>query len=198
MKTLHSFISLLDTDQDKYFILSDDSDEKGHEQIKKHPGFGLWDEVVWSGHHNYSHNIQQGVDAARKHNDVFIVDENDFVLTERLDIDPHILKLTSDESVGMIRLGWMTVGIDGTFEDRWWRLHKESNQYVYSHQCRLYHVRFIDVYEPFNPGEEPDAGAGELYSCTQFNQNEGPDILFPAEINPGFNRGHFKHIGFPR
>lgn len=139
-------------------------------------------------------NMNLGMDACLKRSDIWLHMEDDWVLRQPLDLKPCVELLESDKSVGMIRLGRLTAGLEGktlaAANKLWWRLKKGSDTYVFSGNAALRHRRFRDAYGLYPEGLKP--GETELSYCWQFNSKPGPDIVHPAWLS---TEQEFYHIG---
>jgi len=120
--------------------------------------------------------------------------EDDWELQQPFDLKPCVQIMEERENIGMVRLGYMSPGIEGQLisaADRlWWKLKKNSDTYVFSGHASLRHRRFISAYLPYAEGLAP--GETELYMCGTFNNKEGPDIVIPCWTGQW---GVFAHIG---
>ncbi len=139
-------------------------------------------------------NMNLGVHAVLDRADLWLHLEDDWVLRGPLDLLPAVQLLMEDTSVGMVRLGRLSAGLEGeTFScanKLWWRLKKNSDTYVFSGNAALRHRRFHSHYGPYKEGLMP--GQTELSYCNQFNSKTGPDIVWPAWLTP---EETFQHIG---
>lgn len=123
--------------------------------------------------------------------------EDDFVLTQPLDLTPHAYALMDSEALGMIRLGY----IDGskldpaqTFAGR--RYHTiprdwpDTSFYAFTGHPSLRHWRYREAYGDYPVGLGP--GDTELAYAYQYRVGSGPLIVWP-EGYP--EQGYFAHVG---
>jgi hypothetical protein len=139
-------------------------------------------------------NMNLGIAACLERADLWLHLEDDWVLPGPLDLEPCVRLLMEDESVGMVRLGRLSAGLQGTTmggADRvWWRLKPGSDTYVFSGNASLRHRRFHDKHGTYRRNLTP--GQIELTYCDRFNRREGCDIVWPAWLTP---QEMFQHIG---
>lgn len=139
-------------------------------------------------------NMNLGIHAVLDRADLWLHLEDDWALRDKLDLLPCVQLLMEDETVGMVRLGRLSAGLQAqTFScanKLWWRLKKNSNTYVFSGNAALRHRRFHSHYGPYKEGLMP--GQTELVLCNKFNTTSGPDIVWPAWLN---TEETFFHIG---
>lgn len=131
-------------------------------------------------------------EAAHDRSPICLWVENDWLLSEELDITPYVKLLMEVEKVGMIRLGHLAInlnctsmGYDGIHYLQMWR----NMPYPFSGNPALRHRRFADAYGPYN--EKVNPGDTELDYDWRFRHTSGPEIWFPL---PGA-WGVFAHIG---
>lgn len=123
--------------------------------------------------------------------------EDDFMLTQPLDLTPHAYTLMDSPAVGMVRLGY----IDGErlqpaqdFAGR--RYHTlardwpDTSFYAFTGHPSLRHSRYRDAYGDYPTGLTP--GDTELAYAYQYRIGDGPLIVWP-EGYP--EQGYFHHIG---
>ena len=139
-------------------------------------------------------NMNLGIAAVLERANLWMHIEDDWILSEPLDLLPCVQLLTDDETVGMVRLGRLSAGLSGETmagaNKLWWRLKKDSNTYVFSGNAALRHRRFHSHYGPYKKGLMP--GQTELAYCNKFNTAPGPDIVWPAWLN---TEQTFAHLG---
>ena len=139
-------------------------------------------------------NMNLGIHAVLDRADLWLHLEDDWALRGKLDLLPCVQLLMETETVGMVRLGRLSAGLDAQSfsgaDKLWWRLTKNSNTYIFSGNAALRHRRFHSHYGPYKEGMMP--GQTELTYCNQFNLNKGPDIVWPAWLN---TEETFYHIG---
>ena len=139
-------------------------------------------------------SMNLGIKAALGRADYWLHLEDDWVLPGTLDLRPCVQVMAEDETVGMVRLGRLSAGLDAVScagaGKLWWRLKRGSDTYVFNGNAALRHRRFHDAYGQYKVGLQP--GQTELWYCGRFNAKDGPDILWPAWLTYDQT---FQHIG---
>lgn len=143
----------------------------------------------------YGANANRAWQEAAKVSRLTLFLEDDWELRSELDLRPFADLLMEDERFGMVRLGYLNLGMAGlTFGSHghlyWWLNRQSPEAYVFTGHPSLRHQRFWDAYGPYTEGRQP--GETELDMAWQFRTREGPGIVWPAEL--GAN-GLFGHIG---
>lgn len=125
--------------------------------------------------------------------------EDDWELTQELDLTPYANLLTAREEVGMVRLGILNLDVRGRtwgHDGRlYWTLdhipHHDGTP-VFTGHPSLRHQRYRDVYGWYPEGLLP--GDTELAYAYQYRMgpHTGPSILWPVDY-PAY--GLFGHIG---
>lgn len=125
--------------------------------------------------------------------------EDDWVLTQPLDLYPYACLLMETAEVGMVRLGVLNLDIRGRTWAHggrvYWKLDREPHLEgtpVFTGHPSLRHRRYLETYGPYPEGLGP--GDTELAYAWQFRQGtpDAPGIVWPTEIGAG---GLFGHIG---
>lgn len=125
--------------------------------------------------------------------------EDDWELTQPLDLYPYAALLMERSEVGMVRLGNLNLDVRGRtwgHDGRiYWKLDREPHHEgtpVFTGHPSLRHRRYRDVYGPYPEGLGP--GDTELAYAYQFRAGHpaGPGIVWPADYPPN---GMFGHIG---
>lgn len=143
----------------------------------------------------YGANAQRAWDEASKVSKLAFFLEDDWELRQDLELRPFADLLMDDERFGMVRLGYLNLGMAGLTIGSgghlyWWLNRQSPEAYVFTGHPSLRHQRFKDAYGPYQPGLQP--GETELNMAWRFRTREGPGIVWPAEL--GAN-GVFGHIG---
>ena len=119
--------------------------------------------------------------------------EDDWELVHRINPELYMNVLNNNPEVGMIRLGYISPGIQGelqSYEGRlWWRLRKGPT-YTFAGHASLRHNRFYRAHGKYPTTLAP--GETELYMCGTFNNVRGPEVVIPAFTGEW---GIFAHIG---
>lgn len=121
--------------------------------------------------------------------------EDDWYLKHEFDMNLCVRFLHEHCNYGMIRLGYLQVGLKALTVsgcDRlWWAIDRSSNDpFVFTGHASLRHKRFFEVYGDYSGGLTP--GNTECDYAYKFLKTAGPDIVYPAWYG---NWGPFDHIG---
>ena len=126
--------------------------------------------------------------------------EDDWELTRELDVRPYADLLMDDDRLGMVRMGYLNLGMKGmTFGHRgtlyWWLKRPladgSEDAYVFTGHPSMRHWRMREWYGPYTEGRSP--GETELDYAWQFiTKGNGPGIVWPADLG---SNGAFGHIG---
>ncbi len=131
---------------------------------------------------------------AHEHADLTLWLEDDWELRAELDLTSYARLLTDTPDIGMVRLGYLNLGMAGQvfgYDGKlYWRLERAVNPYVFTGHPSLRHRRFREAYGPYPEGLNP--GQTELGYAWLFRSGQGPDIVFPAANGEW---GPFGHIG---
>jgi hypothetical protein len=125
---------------------------------------------------------------------IYLRMENDFELTEKLDITPYAELLNNLSNVGCIRLGLLPINLDIQtcgYKGRIYQDIMKMRQYTWSGNPCLVHRRFHEAYNFFS--EKPlSPGDTELSIDANVRRYKGPAIWRPNELG---DYGPFSHIG---
>jgi hypothetical protein len=145
----------------------------------------------------YGGNANVAWEAARQISPLSLWLEDDWQLSEDLDLWPYAALLMSDPNVGMVRLGYLNPGLRGEIisrQDRLWldfeREPTDGNQYVFTGHPSLRHTRYWEAYGEYPTGLIP--GDTELAYAYQYRIGAGPKVVWPLDYPPG---SLFSHIG---
>lgn len=181
----------------RWYIADDSKDEENYRALRaclEANGAQLWDY-----HHrpgiSYGENANIAWDKSIDLTRLTFWLEDDWELRERLELRPYADLLMDREEFGMVRLGYLNIGMVGKTIGHggylYWWLHRESDEaYVFTGHPSLRHWRFRHAYGPYVEGLKP--GESELAYAWQFRTKPGPGILWPAHIGI---YGPFGHIG---
>lgn len=199
IRTIQSLLNNLQN-TDRVFILADDGSPAPH--IDRMSDLLVAERVIHTdakrGGVGVSKNL--ALKEAYEISDIVLLMEDDWELTQPLNMDRYIKFMQDNADVGMIRLGYLGgTTLQATYRggdpfNTYWELARGSDVYVYSGQISLRHQRFYNAIgyhkEGISPGEE------ELEYCIRYNKTENaPVILWPAEFGTTLNAGAFKNIG---
>jgi len=119
--------------------------------------------------------------------------EDDWELQQPFDLRLSVALLKERQEVGMIRLGYISPGLEAALISSnghlWWRL-KKGPQFSFTGHASLRHRRFCEAYGSYKEGLTP--GETELWMCERFKSADGPDIALAVD---GGAYGVFSHIG---
>lgn len=145
----------------------------------------------------YGRNANEAWQVAQQHSGLTLFVEDDWELTEELDLYPYAALLMEREDVGMVRLGYLNLNMRGTVfghnGELFWRLDRECDPYVFTGHPSLRHSRYWNVYGRYPEGLSP--GETELSYAYQYryaNVANAPDIVYPVR---NLEYGKFAHIG---
>ena len=130
--------------------------------------------------------------------DLILWIEDDWELQNPIDVTRYVKLLMDVSEVGMIRLGYMAVGLDlhsKGYDGTHYLKVEKSQPYAYSGNPSIRHKRYFDSYSwyPSAPGINP--GECEIWHDNKVRMEEGPEIWWPLDLpNCGWGGG-FGHIG---
>jgi len=120
--------------------------------------------------------------------------EDDWLLEKPLDMTPYVNTLLKHPEHAMIRLGYLTPGLQATLISEenylYWKLDNNGYQYRFTGHPSIRTKNFFTYYGMYAEGLTP--GQTELDMCAKTNSRSGPNILIPADS--GWY-GFFAHIG---
>lgn len=195
LRTIAAAHELLHYTGPMYWYVADDGSPIEHgkaiyELIEHLPVFG--------GHwarRGYGANANAAWDAAPS--DLTFWLEDDFVLTQPLDLTPHAYALMDAPALGMIRLGYINGAMlepAQSFAGR--RYHTiprdwpDTSFYAFTGHPSLRHRRYREAYGDYPVGLGP--GDTELAYAYQYRVGSGPLIVWPEGYPP---EGAWAHIG---
>lgn len=178
------------------FYVADDGSSQEHidSVLRCFEGYPL---IGWHTISNgtYGRNCNEAWNAVKDKCKLTLWIEDDWVLRNRLDLYAYAALLMEDQSIGMVRLGYLNLNMRGTVFGHsgrlYWRLDRDADSYVFTGHPSLRHDRYRMIYgrypEGFNPGET------ELAYGMQYRSGNGPDIVWPVGESEMW--GPFSHIG---
>lgn len=121
--------------------------------------------------------------------------EDDWFLEKSFDPADCVNLLMNNADIGMVRLGYLSYGLQADLISReeklWWAFRNTGYTYTYAGHAALVHKRFHQVVGMYAEGLRP--GDNELDFCGKFNAKpNAPKIVWPAKYG---NIGPFVHIG---
>lgn len=194
LRTIESVRSHLQYPDLKWFIADDGSSEDHLSQVV---GSIPSDDLVgvYSQRHSYGRSANEGIRAARERGRLVFFLEDDWELVQPLDIWPYAATLMEDDSIGMVRMGYLNAGIKGeTVGHRgmlYWELNDES-PYIFAGHPSLRHIRFHDHAGNYTESLQP--GETELAMAWKYKTSPDPkpSIVWPCLLGQS---GPFAHIG---
>lgn len=196
LRTIDAAIKHLKYPDLAWFIADDGSSESHVSMIyDKLVKSGQTVSGVWSKRDSYGKSANQGIFAAHKRGRLMFFLEDDWELTQDLDLWQYADLLMQDESIGMVRLGYLNTPIKGeTFGYNghiYWLLDDDS-PYIFAGHPSLRHERFHDHAGLYTEGVQP--GETELAMAWSYKQSgyPKPGIVWPCELG---QHGIFAHIG---
>ncbi len=198
IKTVEGIKSFLHYDSDPIWLVSDDGSGPEHKDaIREAIGPDATLDMFDSNRRGVGVGMNWGLRRSWELGaEYHMILEDDWELTAPFDLSPHMGLLQHEENIGMIRMGYLSYGLQGTLlplqKKLWWIFDQYPNyQYTYSGHASLRHRRFHDHYGMFAEGIAP--GLTELDMCAKINKRmKGPRI---AWLSAWGNQGPFAHIG---
>lgn len=142
----------------------------------------------------YGRNANEAWQIAQQTCGLALFVEDDWVLSERLEIYKYAALLMERADIGMVRLGYLNLHMRGQVfghnGDLYWRLERDCDSYVFTGHPSLRHSRYWSDYGRYPEGLSP--GETELMYALQYRRGNGSDIVWPVS-NGEF--GKFAHIG---
>jgi hypothetical protein len=145
----------------------------------------------------YGANANAAWDAAGEHGRLTFWLEDDWELSETVDLYTYAALLMEREDIGMVRLGYLNCGISGFSLGHaglmYWGLYHvphHDGELAFTGHPALRHQRYRDTYGGYPSGLTP--GNTELAYAYQYRNQEGPWIVWPVAWPQD---GLFRHIG---
>lgn len=198
LRTIAAAREFLRYSGDLLWYVADDGSRPEHvAAVREAVGSELWG---WhSVRRGYGGNANAAWLEADKRGVLTLWLEDDWQLTQPLDLYPYAALLMESAEIGMVRLGNLNLDIRGrTWAHNgllYWKLDKEPHiegTPVFTGHPSLRHRRYRDAYGPYPEGLTP--GETELGYAWQFRigSPDAPGIVWPADY-PTW--GLFAHIG---
>ncbi len=153
-----------------------------------------------SEHIGYGAGANRAWHAAHDHADLTLWLEDDWELRTDFDVTPYAKLLSDNGEIGMVRMGYLNVGMEGYLFGHdgrlYWHLQRAPDTrgnptpMTFTGHPSLRHRRFREAYGAYPEGLNP--GQTEMAYAWQFRQGSGPDIVWPAALGEW---GLFHHIG---
>lgn len=149
---------------------------------------------TYSEKHSYGRSANVGIQKALEQGQLMLFLEDDWTLSQPLDLWVHAALLMENPDVGMVRLGYLNAGVEGEtfgFRDRlYWKLKRSTTPHNFTGHPSLRHWRFHEHHGMYPERLQP--GETELGMGWQYYTSSGPDIVWPAEFGM---YGPYGHIG---
>lgn len=200
VKTIESACRYLTYPDLRWYIADDGSDPEHVRRLERaldESGAHLIG--TYSKRHSYGASANTGITAASYQGNLMLFLEDDWELTRPVDLWAYASLLMEDESVGMVRMGYLNNGISGTLMGHrgrlYWQLDDTKGRmhsaYAFAGHPSLRHSRFHNMWglypEGLQPGET-EIGMANLWHST----TTGPHIVWPVEMSQW---GPWGHIG---
>lgn len=198
LRTINSTCENLHYENLAWYVADDGSPTYHYDQVMD--ALKRNNQIIFGSHHEKmgpGASWNKAIDEALDHCDIIFWLEDDWQLGWPLDIHPYVRLLQERPDVGMVRLGYLAVGlkceVTGHNGIHYLIMSKES-QYAYSGNPNLRHRRYFDAYKRYptdrNPGE---CEVWHDYDVREGNP-DGPQIWWPANMtNCGWSV--WQHIG---
>lgn len=147
---------------------------------------------------SYGAGANRALATAFQKGDLVLMLEDDWELSEKLDVWKYAALLMERPDIGMVRMGYLNKGLHGVLfghnSTLYWTLNDEQSReyssFAFAGHPALIHRRLFESYgyypERWQPGET------ELKMCWQVSAGYGPKIVWPAELRQA---GPWGHIG---
>lgn len=182
-----------------WFVADDGSSEEHCDALAhalEESGRPVWGISSIKG--SYGESANRGLDVAFQHGNLVLMLEDDWELTEPLDIWKYAALLMERPDIGMVRMGYLNAGVAGSViahqGSLYWALDDQESRkhssFAWAGHPALIHRRMFEMcgYYPerWQPGET------ELHMCWQVSEFREPMIVWPAELGMA---GPWAHIG---
>ena len=182
------------------WYVSDDGSPREHmQQVEENIDAG--DRHLVGSH---TESISYGAGCNRALNEAFsqgqlvLMLEDDWELSQPLDVWKWAALLMERPDIGMVRMGYLNVGLGanliGHNGSLYWMLDdtesRHHSTFAFAGHPALIHQRFFDSYGGYPEKWQP--GDTELRMCWQVASQQGPAIVWPVELGAA---GPFAHIG---
>lgn len=196
LRTIAAARELLRYDGDLIWYVADDGSPVAHAQAVIEELRGVLT-LAHSERRGYGGNANIAWNNASLASPLAFFLEDDFVLSQPLDLTPHAYALMDDERLGMVRLGYIDperLEPPQTFAGRRYhtlpRAWPDTSFYAFTGHPSLRHARYRQAYGDYPEGLTP--GDTELAYAYQYRVGDGPLIVWPEGYPAA---GYFAHIG---
>lgn len=180
-----------------WFVVDDGSVQE-HQNAIREALVGQRVEYFHSQRRGYGANVNDAWRRSWELSSVSLLLEDDWELRYAWDVTPYVRLLEYNTLVGMVRMGYLPVGLHLTsvgYEGRMYLQVEPDTQYYFSGNPHLKHRRFAEMYGWYPEGRNPgDTELGYDWQCRSkaLHQNNMPLIWWPLAIG---DRNLFGHIG---
>lgn len=198
VRTAEAMVKHLAYPELAFYIADDGSNQRHLDSVLK-----CFEGQPVSGWHTipggtYGANVNKAYAAVKDISKLTMWIEDDWVLRDRLDLYPYAALLMEQESIGMVRLGYLNLNMSGKVFGHsgrlYWRLDRDADDYVFTGHPSVRHNRFFDAYGNYQEGLNP--GLTELSYGLQYRRGSGPDIVWPVGLVDDREMwGPFDHVG---
>lgn len=196
LKTIQGIKQYLQWDQVYWYISDDGTPEPNHvKQLIDKIGSNYRIEVYNSNRRGVGHGMNHCLWRIFDETPLCIIAEDDWQLTQPLDIRPYVELLMNHEDIGYCRMGYLSAGpkteIISAENKLWLRFQPSNYQYNYAGHAGLRHHRLHQKVGYFSEGLSP--GQNELDFCSRYNATpDAPAIVWNLDYG---HQGAFHHIG---
>lgn len=143
---------------------------------------------------SYGRNVNEAMNVVMPVTNLYLVIEDDWELTEPLELYRYAALLMEQQEIGLVRLGYLNLNMRGLVVGYagalYWKLDRDCDSYVFTGHPSLRHSRYFSQYGRYPEGLSP--GETELMYALQYRTGNGCDIAWPV-MNGEY--GKFAHIG---
>jgi hypothetical protein len=182
------------------WYISDDGSQSDHlgpitEAVRRS------EQPVVGGHNehvSYGAGANKGLRTAFQHGELVLMLEDDWELSEDLDIWKYAALLMERPDIGMVRMGYLNAGLSATVFGHkgslYWALDDSQSRnyssFAFAGHPSIIHKRLFDHVGLYPERVQP--GDTELGMCWKVAANYGPKIVWPASMG---ERGPWSAIG---
>ncbi len=193
VRSIQGALDYLEGCERSWYVADDGSSRKHHSAVMD----ALEGEEIIGDHNERlgaGASWNRGLDVCFHEFEILLYLEDDWELQRPFDVSVFIALLQEINEIGMVRLGYLPVGLDchtvGHIGHHYLRIGK-TTAYQYSGNPSLRHRRFHTAYGMYPTNHNP--GNTEIYFDGQVRgKKDGPEIWWPVELG---GWGIFQHIG---
>lgn len=182
------------------WYIADDGSPDDHHVAVGHACTATGRPIV--SHHNeavsYGMGANKALEVAFQHGQLVLMLEDDWELTQPLDIWKWAAVLMERPDIGMVRTGYLNTGLRAElishYGSLYWMLDDTDSRHhssmAFAGHPALMHQRFFESYGGYPEHWQP--GETELRMAWQVSAAKGPAVVWPAELG---SAGPWAHIG---